>query len=524
MLEILDYIHVKLSHKIFHHFVRSPMKDLSTDVEFEGLSKFEARATKLNIKEPIPQEIEYLNDRFKHGKIVLQPDFQRQFVWTKKKQKELIKSVWRGVPLPMFYFAENGDGTREVIDGQQRLTTLFGFINRKSFHKNIRRRLIENIKLKDENGVRIDIRKIKAKVLTSRIHCVDIPENKLSFQTKYDIFMTLNQGAVSLKPQEIRNCVFQREIPFLNHALRVLARRLSKLTRTEYSRMAGEELVLRFFVISNWGYERKVSSLLNSDSLKDMLTKDRVKASKRQFYTFLRRLRRSFPTRYFEVLKENERQPKHSTNWNTHIFTGKPNQGLFHLFSHYLPKFSNQQFNRVPVKRIREGFLKLLKNKRFLKAITGSATDSTRKIKASREIFEKEFIIPFIGDSTKRPDRNISREAKKTLFQNVPYCYLCYGKLRSIGQADHIKPWARGNPTGLKNTLLAHKRCNAEKKAASLASYRRLERTIIRRRRNLKNVTGYLKSLEKWNADQPLSTYKRLRKYAEDDIRNLDKR
>jgi hypothetical protein len=176
------------------------------------------------------------------------------------------------------------------------------------------------------------------------------------------------------------------------------------------------------------------------------------------------------------------------------------------------------------VKRIREGFLKLLKNKRFLKAITGSATDSTRKIKASREIFEKEFIIPFIGDSTKRPDRNISREAKKTLFQNVPYCYLCYGKLRSIGQADHIKPWARGNPTGLKNTLLAHKRCNAEKKAASLASYRRLERTIIRRRRNLKNVTGYLKSLEKWNADQPLSTYKRLRKYAEDDIRNLDKR
>lgn len=484
------------------------------EIDFEGENNYHFKDSVLGIKEPIPQEINVLFDRYKKRRLILQPDFQREFVWPKKKQKELIRSIWRGIPLPMFYFATNGHGKKEVIDGQQRLTTLFGYLNPKCLPAEIRKKLSIKLTLKDEQQGIVKPSQIKHKILESRIHCVEIQEENLSFQMKYDIFMTLNQGATSLKPQEIRNCVFQREAPHLNEALRRMAKKLSKFTEVRYNRMGGEELALRFITINEWGYEKKISSQLNSDTIINSLTKDRVKDHERQFSKFINRLAAVFPNRCFETLKEGERQPKNANNWNTHIFTGKPNQALFHLLSFYFPRYSSQQFNRIRPKKIQTAFLELLRNKKFAAAVTGSATDKTQKIKGSKDLFEKLFLNNCLGDHSKESKRNISRSAKQAIFATVPYCYLCYGKLKSIGEADHILSWSGGAATSLSNSLLAHKKCNGKKTSLSIQEFRKTDFSIKSRKKNIKAIRKYLECLEKWNIDHPLRRYEQVRKYA----------
>src|SRR5262245_29661163 len=74
-------------------------------------------------------EIESLYNRWKRGKLIIQPDFQRQFVWDTKKSSRLIESALLDIPLPVVYISQEKDGNEYVIDGQQRLTSFFSFID-----------------------------------------------------------------------------------------------------------------------------------------------------------------------------------------------------------------------------------------------------------------------------------------------------------------------------------------------------------------------------------------------------------
>src|SRR6266436_9734605 len=67
-------------------------------------------------------------------KLILRPDFQRKFVWTREHQEAFIDTILNGLPFPEIYVCE-GDvdvqklrTTRLVIDGQQRLTTIRNYI------------------------------------------------------------------------------------------------------------------------------------------------------------------------------------------------------------------------------------------------------------------------------------------------------------------------------------------------------------------------------------------------------------
>ena len=66
--------------------------------------------------------------RIRRGRFVLDPDFQRDFVWEPKKQSKLIESCVMRIPLPVFYVAEGEDGRITVVDGLQRLGTFSRFL------------------------------------------------------------------------------------------------------------------------------------------------------------------------------------------------------------------------------------------------------------------------------------------------------------------------------------------------------------------------------------------------------------
>lgn len=67
--------------------------------------------------------------RINGKRYVLDPDFQRDFVWTAAKQSKLIESCVMRIPLPVFYVAEAKDGRIIVVDGLQRLTTFVRFLS-----------------------------------------------------------------------------------------------------------------------------------------------------------------------------------------------------------------------------------------------------------------------------------------------------------------------------------------------------------------------------------------------------------
>jgi hypothetical protein len=66
--------------------------------------------------------------RIERNRFVLDPDFQREFVWKTDKQSRLIESILMRIPLPVFYVAEDTEGRLIVVDGRQRLTTIERFL------------------------------------------------------------------------------------------------------------------------------------------------------------------------------------------------------------------------------------------------------------------------------------------------------------------------------------------------------------------------------------------------------------
>ena len=235
------------------------MKTQVNEFDIVEIDKYQGNLSTPLIKEPVPRLIKDILDEYSRKEINLQPEFQRQFVWSKTKQKELIKSLYAGFPLPMFYFAESGNNSYEVIDGQQRLTTMFGFLKPKCINKPIQSKLISKIQI-NHNGNVISLDNLRQIIKNRKIYCVYLPET--SENLKYEMFRVLNQGATMLKPQEIRNCLLASEMPKFNRLLKAVANKLRKITGMTLDRMLGEELALRFFVINKYGYERDITDHL----------------------------------------------------------------------------------------------------------------------------------------------------------------------------------------------------------------------------------------------------------------------
>lgn len=61
--------------------------------------------------------------------VIIDPDFQRNSVWTSSADSELIESILMGIPIPLIYLFEDQMGKRQVVDGRQRITAILKFLN-----------------------------------------------------------------------------------------------------------------------------------------------------------------------------------------------------------------------------------------------------------------------------------------------------------------------------------------------------------------------------------------------------------
>ena len=95
------------------------------------------------------------------GELHLAPEYQRKFRWNTIRESQLVESLLLGLPIPNVFVATNNDGTWELIDGLQRVTTLIHFVGEKVGLKVIGKReplILDGLeKLTEFNGKKGDV-------------------------------------------------------------------------------------------------------------------------------------------------------------------------------------------------------------------------------------------------------------------------------------------------------------------------------------------------------------------------------
>lgn len=198
--------------------------------------------------------VRQLVDMIGGGEIEIAPDYQRRFIWDSDRESELIESIYLGIPVPSLYMAANSDGTWEVVDGVQRLSTLVHFCGDAKLLNTIGRRdslKLTNIKkLTLLNGSTFGALP-KPLQLNFQLRPVRVTtlNDKSDFAVRYDLFERLNTGGVKLHAQEIRNCVFRGEFRNLLNQMSEDESflKIVKLSDNEQRSAIYEECVLRFF-------------------------------------------------------------------------------------------------------------------------------------------------------------------------------------------------------------------------------------------------------------------------------------
>lgn len=171
-----------------------------------------------------PMSIGEVMNLYKDGEIDVHPEFQRFYRWDNEQKSNLIESILLGIPIPPIFVAQRPTGKWDVIDGQQRLSTIFQFVNILKENNDDENNDEHNDKLMDP----LVLQKTKflpsLKGVTWERENAFTPEQRIVFkreklnftiikevgdkdEAKYELFQRLNTGGTHLSPQEIRNCL-----------------------------------------------------------------------------------------------------------------------------------------------------------------------------------------------------------------------------------------------------------------------------------------------------------------------------
>jgi hypothetical protein len=387
------------------------------------------------------------------GQLLLQPSFQRYYVWTPKQASALVESIFLQLPIPLIYLAEEPSGEHAVVDGQQRLTALI------NYSRNLYP-LTGLTVLTDMNGKRFsELTKAQQRHFENYLLSVIRIDKESHPEVKFEVFERLNTGAVKLNDQEVRNAVYRG--PYNDH-LRMLAKNkdfLDLLGQSEpHKRMSDIELVLRFAAWLHQGYLS-----LTTKQLKAFMNKE-MEAGRAYGPSKLRDLQNEFK-KSVELSKTvfgrrayRRFIPGDDDDANGQWEMRQPNKALFDVVMFGFTRYKKNQVVRH-ADAIFEALVDLMStNRRFVDAITAGTTDP-RRVKARFEIWLGT-LHDIVGDD---PDeRAFSKHWKEQLYSTDRTCGLCGNEIKTIDDAHvhHEDHYWRGGVTLPKNSQLVHRFCN----------------------------------------------------------------
>ncbi|MFO1041141.1 MAG: DUF262 domain-containing protein [Planctomycetaceae bacterium] len=261
---------------------------------------------------------------YKSRQLTIDPDFQRDIVWTNPAQSRFIDSLTKGLPIPsMCISLDYKTNQRLVIDGLQRMSSIIKFLTKDNW-------TLSNLKDIDPRmaGKKVSFIREKTSGLYDQVQNLTIPvtvlrcdyEKRSHMQFLFTIFHRLNTGGNKLTNQEIRNCIYSGSF---NELLRDCAgqpdfRHLFGLEEGKTYRYAYEEFVLRVFAFVD-SFERYSGNL--SQFLNDYMEKANKKFNDEDF----RRLKSLFDRTVkviYERITEGGPLPKVSKATSEALFVG----------------------------------------------------------------------------------------------------------------------------------------------------------------------------------------------------------
>lgn len=213
---------------------------------------------------------------YEKDEIDIHPNFQRFFRWSNYQKSTFIESILLGIPIPPIFVSQRDDGIWDVIDGLQRLSTIYEFVgvlkpyNEEQQEDNKEQQeednsfvaLQETTYLPSLKGKKWDapddssnsLNQIQRLLIKRAKITVNIIEKESDAMIKYELFQRLNTGGSIATPQEVRNCILLMLNKDLYDLMRSLADRESfrscvALSDRLYEEQYDMELVLRFILL-----------------------------------------------------------------------------------------------------------------------------------------------------------------------------------------------------------------------------------------------------------------------------------
>ena len=154
---------------------------------------------------------------YKDAELDIHPEFQRVFRWSNYQKTKLIESIMLNIPIPPIFVSQNEEGVWDVIDGVQRLSTIFEFVG---VLKNEKEEVLPSLTLQKTDYLpsfekvqweNIDpqysfTKEQQLSFKRSRIDVI-IMKKESDPKAKYELFQRLNTGGSKLSDQEVRNCL-----------------------------------------------------------------------------------------------------------------------------------------------------------------------------------------------------------------------------------------------------------------------------------------------------------------------------
>jgi hypothetical protein len=401
--------------------------------------------------------VETLHSWVQRGKLDLQPMFQRKFVWNKAKASHLIESLILEIPIPVIYVAEDKKKMYEVVDGQQRLTSICAYLDGQ-FPDGEDFKLAGLQVLKELNGKPLKslTNELQEKILGATLRLIVI-EKESDPDVKFEVFKRLNLGAMQLNDQELRNCVMRgtyndllRDLTSNKHMLKIMG-----LDEPHY-RMKDRELILRFFAMwrnTHLKYKGPMKQFLNREMEN---SRDLSKADANKMRSiFEKSIEMAFAVFGYQAFRRFN--PGKASSPDGAWEKNKLNVALWDTILYTFSFFDKSQI--IPMAdAIREEFLDLMTTDQTFVEYISSTTDKAERVQYRADTW-KQRVQSLVSD--KQP-RNFTLEFKTKLYNAKPTCQICKQRIHDVDDAevDHVKHYWRGGKTIPENARLTHRYCN----------------------------------------------------------------
>ena len=239
-----------------------------------------------------PMSIGELSNLYQEGDLKINPIYQRIFRWDITQQSALIESILLNIPIPPIYVYQNEKGKWNLIDGQQRLSTIFKFMGilKKDSEDEDGEELVESEPLTrtkflpslegkywDNEDESISLTEAQRRYIKrAKILIIIIDKSSDEF-AHYEMFQRLNTGGSHLSPQEIRNCILVMKNEEIYKKLRDMSKYQNFVNAIPISEKDSEEqgyleLVVKYLVLRYSKFE-----ISDSENYNNFLTDEILK-------------------------------------------------------------------------------------------------------------------------------------------------------------------------------------------------------------------------------------------------------